>query len=224
MASITDHTPPVPTQAYLSRSSEPVEPRQQPQKLLLVLDLNGKLLARGPRQGRNTPIQNKPGVEALLQYLFKEHVVMVYSSAMERNVGLMVDQHTLFTQQQREQLVVRLDRSAMNLSDEDFKSNTQTYKNFNTVWTHQKVIAATPEGAGSWNMENTVVLDDSVTKMVEYPYNLIHVSEFEWKEVYSEEEVWREKALMQAVQAKLEKLKYCKSVTSQIKAWKDETE
>lgn len=79
------HLPaPAPDAPYLSLASIPPVPLQTPQRLLLVLDLNGTLIHR-PRRASN--YHPRPFLHEFLAYCLANHSLLVWSSAIPSNVS-----------------------------------------------------------------------------------------------------------------------------------------
>jgi hypothetical protein len=192
-----------------------------PQKLLVVLDLNGTLIARNP--DNREIMKARPGVDQLLSYLFSHHVVMVCTSATARSAQLMLK--NLLTKQQRQKLVTVRARETFHLSRAQFRAKTQIYKNLEAIWKDPLVKNATPEGAYAWSMRNTVLIDDSVLKATAQPYNLVEVPEFEWADATSgsDEATEREVAVMEDVMRKLDHLSVYDNAASIIRSWQEES-
>ena len=216
--------PPAPAVSalYLSRASARPQARPYPQKLLVVLDLNGALVAR--EKGSRQNMIKRPGVEALLDYLFKNHVVMVCTSATQHNAQYMVKK--LLTEKQHEQLVAIRSRESFGLTPEQYASKVQVYKRLEVIWRDSRVHKAIPAQAQPWSMANTVLIDDSILKAKAEPHNLIQVPEFEYTTIRGSQPtrhtiVLREQAIMKSVQEKLEVLKYQANVASLIRQWQE---
>lgn len=78
------HLPaPTPTSAYLSDAHATPNLLSSPQRLLLVLDLNGTLLCRSLASQNYTP---RPCLSNFLEYAFANHSLLVWSSAQPYNV------------------------------------------------------------------------------------------------------------------------------------------
>ncbi|KAL7316772.1 hypothetical protein PS15m_003220 [Mucor circinelloides] len=153
-----------PSEAYLQLSKESsVFTLQQPKKQLLILDLNGTLISRikiGNKSGKDYYV--RPHYQRFQDYIFKHFDVMVWSSARLPNVNRMCN---IFTKP----LKLVWCRSQLELTQQEFNSNTDTVKDLNIVWKHF---------SNEYNARNTIVLDDTPTKLAYQPYNLIHIRTF----------------------------------------------
>lgn len=87
---------------------------------------------------------------------------MVWSSATQNNVDKMCH---IFTKP----LKLVWSRNHFNLSARQFYSNVETVKDLEMVWTHF---------SGEFDASNTIIVDDSTSKLVRQPFNLIHVRTF----------------------------------------------
>ncbi|GAN08156.1 NLI interacting factor family phosphatase [Mucor ambiguus] len=158
-----------PSKAYLQLSTEEsVFPSQQPKKQLLILDLNGTLISRikcRARSGR--AFYARPHYQAFLDFIFKHFEVMVWSSARQQNVEKMCH---IFTKP----LKLVWSRNHLKLSQHQFDSNVDTIKDLDIVWEYF---------SNEYNATNTIVLDDSPSKLAHQPYNLIHIRTFNHEEI-----------------------------------------
>jgi hypothetical protein len=211
---------PAVTVQYASGSCLKPKRLPKPQKLLVILDLNGTLIARNPEN--REIMKARPGVSELLSYLFANHVVMVCTSATRRSANLML--LNLLTKQQWKQLVTIRARETFQLSKAEFHAKTQIFKNLAVIWKDPLVMKATPQGAHPWSLRNTVLIDDSVLKAAAQPHNLLEVPEFEWADAASgsDEVTKREVAVMQDVRRKLDHLSLYDNAASIIRTWQEE--
>ncbi|RPB16059.1 hypothetical protein P167DRAFT_596159 [Morchella conica CCBAS932] len=169
---------PVPTAEYLAlslqpaRLASPAPDREQ----LIILDLNGTLLARKCGRAKSGSINPtpRPGLRAFLGYIFRHFGVMVWSSARPDNVALMLK--ALFTPAERGMLLAEWGRDTLGLTRVEFNQKVQVYKRLDRVWEGQYCVAF--PGRGGWGQGNTLLLDDSPAKAVGQPYNHVEVSEF----------------------------------------------
>ncbi|KAH7333950.1 hypothetical protein B0J17DRAFT_674790 [Rhizoctonia solani] len=102
---------------------------------LLVLDLNGTLVLRSPRnyQGPRT-VMPRPFSKTFKEYLFRDgsHLdVMVWSSAQPHSVDSMLDS---FFGPDRSHLVGVWARDTLGLSSENYSQKVQTIKDLDTIW------------------------------------------------------------------------------------------
>lgn len=169
---------PRPSNEYLAQSN--INAKRIPEKLplLVILDLNGCLVAR-----KGSDIELRDDVKPFLQYLLHEHWVMIWSSATATSVQRMIDK--LFTTvEEQARLVAIWDRSHFDLTVEQYHSNPQVYKRLTRVWGSDYIQQTHPLAAvekrhrwAYWNFYNTVLIDDSFEKAAYEPYNHVRVPE-----------------------------------------------
>ena len=96
---------PQPTQEYLDLASQPPVDLPSPQKLLIVLDLNGTLMFRMKAKARMNSAKPllRPGIHKFMDYIFENFAVMVWTSARPENAEQMVA--ATFTKTQRAKLL-----------------------------------------------------------------------------------------------------------------------
>ncbi|GAB7353428.1 hypothetical protein MBLNU459_g3898t1 [Dothideomycetes sp. NU459] len=172
---------PSPTKSYLSRARAEPTLLQEPQRLLVILDLNGVLVHR--KKSRTGHVE-RPDLKVFLDYLFANHYVMVWSSGMPGNVTAICDK--IFTPKQRKALVGVWGRDTLRLPTSLFREKVQVYKQLAWVWQDQAVKAKVlsselpidAEHMPGFNQGNTVLIDDSAEKAASEPHNLIEVDEF----------------------------------------------
>ena len=175
------HPPtPMPTDSYLLQSS--TAPKQLlrtiPQKLLIILDLNGVLLFRSSKKNPKT-FTPREHLKEFLDYLFANHKVMIWSSARPQNVAAMCE--GIFTEEQRADLVAEWARDKLRLTTGQYDNKVQVYKQLSWVWEDssvQRKAASWRSRQGKWDQNNTVLVDDTALKAAAEPYNLIEVPEF----------------------------------------------
>lgn len=214
---------PVVSRVYLAQALCLPQTLAQPQRLLVVLDLNGTLLAREKGVPQHM-IKKRPGVEPLLEYLFSNHVVMVCTSATGHNAKDMVKK--LLTEEQQNKLVAIRPRHTFGLTQQQYATKVQIYKNLEDIWKDPAVVNAIPTGAEPWSMANSVLVDDTILKAKAQPHNLIQVPEFEYTTIQEGKKTKaklkaREEAIMKSVREKLEVLKYQTNVASLIRQWQE---
>ncbi|RMZ88610.1 hypothetical protein DV736_g4170, partial [Chaetothyriales sp. CBS 134916] len=206
---------PSPSQSYLKHTNKQPERLAHPRKLLVLVDLNGTLLYR-PRVNKAGQCRRehilRPGARELISYLFDNHAVMVYTSAMRRNAVPCVDallKH--LAPAQRSQLIGIHPREQLGLSHAQLNAKVQVYKPLEPVWGLRTVQAsAKKHGCRSWDVTNTVLLDDSVEKARANPHSLLQVPEFKLADGVKQataDTVKAETAIMQRLQARLEELR-----------------
>jgi len=167
---------PTPTSEYLSTASLPCKPLLEPQRLLLVLDLNGTLLFRHRAASSYRP---RASLEPFLKYCFTHHSVLIWSSATPTNVTGVCAQ--LFTPPQRRQLLGEWARDTLDLNSEEYCSKVQVYKRLDRIWEGKALRDSHPDFASKgtrWSQANTLLVDDSPTKAQAQPYNLVEIPEF----------------------------------------------
>lgn len=215
-------SPPAPTASaeYKKNSQLPPALRQVPQKLLVILDLNGTLLVR-PKKNHPTRFIMRPGVTRLLDYLFKHHVVMVYSSARPVNTTAMVQK--LIRPAQRIQMAGVWARDKLDLTKDQYNAKVQVYKKLQKIWADNSVQARAEPGR-KWDQSNTVLVDDSQLKALAQPHNLLQVPEFENdapKRGGPALRDWQlhQQEIVKSVEQKLEELKWQVDVSRLIRHW-----
>ena len=167
--------PPQPTSLYLERASPEPQRLATPQRLLLVLDLNGTLLFRN----RSTQgIKPRSELQPFLAYCFKHHDVMIWSSARPPNVRSVCKR--IFTPEQLDKLVAIWARDTLELSPSDYKDKVQVYKRLDRVWDDQDIQCKHPlyDTGGGWDQSNTLLIDDSALKASAQPWNHIKIPEY----------------------------------------------
>jgi len=194
-----------------------------PQKLLVVLDLNGTMLVR-PRKSEPTKFKTRPGLVPFLDYLFTHHVVMVYTSTKPWNAEAMLDR--LIHPTHRPKLVAVWARDKLGLTKEQYDNKVQVYKNLEMIWSDASIQAAASPGC-QWGQGNTVLVDDSQVKALAQPHNLLQVAEFRNDAPGQGGQAFRqwqraEEEILNSLQAKLEKLKWQVDVSRQIRKWQIE--
>ncbi|KAF1827419.1 uncharacterized protein K489DRAFT_292586, partial [Dissoconium aciculare CBS 342.82] len=169
---------PTPSKLYLEKAHEaPTKSQSENPALLVILDLNGTLLYR-PQKGGSNAI-HRSGMKRFINYLCKEHYVMVWSSAQPENVKNMCKK--LFTKDQKQNVIAIWNRHNFGLKREHLHKKVQVYKELWKVW-KEPSMARSKNTKGSWDQTNTVLLDDSREKAASEPFNLIEVDSFEGTE------------------------------------------
>lgn len=167
---------PTSTSQYLSTASLPCKPLLEPQRLLLVLDLNGTLLFRHRAASSYRP---RASLEPFLNYCLTHHSVLIWSSATTTNVTGVCAR--LFTPPQRQQLLGEWARDTLDLTKEEYCSKVQVYKRLDRIWEGMALRDSHPDFAAKgtrWSQANTLLVDDSPTKAQAQPYNLVEIPEF----------------------------------------------
>ncbi|KAK4941654.1 hypothetical protein LTR66_014779 [Elasticomyces elasticus] len=213
-------TPPSATELYKAQAQLPPQVRDQPQKLLVILDLNGTLLYRS--KSNTTTFHMRPGVGLFLEYLFKNHVVMVYTSAVPQNCGLMVDK--FLHPHMRKKLAAVWARDRLDLTKAQYSGKVQVYKKLSKVWADASIQAKALQGE-RWSQANTVLIDDSQLKGLSEPHNLVQVPEYTKhdapKSPQDKEKTTIQLQIMKQLEMKLEELKWQVDVTTLIRAWQN---
>ncbi|CEG70467.1 hypothetical protein RMATCC62417_06360 [Rhizopus microsporus] len=150
-----------PSQHYLEIAKQASITLKEPRKQLLILDLNGTLVSRVKGGGS---MFVRPFSDQFFDYIFDHFTVMVWSSAQPHSVNFMC---RMFGSH-RSKLALIWDRTSFGLSIEEYSRKTATIKDLNKVWQRLEEFDAT----------NTILLDDSSSKTVLQPFNVIHPTEF----------------------------------------------
>jgi hypothetical protein len=216
--------PPAPkaSEVYLAQARLSPVRRSTPKKCLVILDLNGTCIAR-PDALKPTVFKIRPGIRKLFDYLFKHHVVMIFTSMRHKNATAIVGK--LFTPHQRQRLAGFWARDKLGLTTEQLAVKTQTYKNLDPVWLDEAIQSTYPkdEGGWGWDQSNTVLIDDSHLKAVSHPHNLLLVPEFSKEDAANlkRNRVVKktEGAILQSLIVMLEELKYQTDVSRLILQW-----
>ena len=182
--------PPAPTESYLARATTPPVRLQTPQRLLIILDLNGTLLYRGNKGG--TGYTPRADLANFLAYCLKHHSLMIWSSATPRNVKELCSK--IFRPEERTNLVAEWGRDKLGLSAREYGEKVQVYKRLSKVWEDEAIQKWCPSytefegtiwGPGYrewretvWGQHNTLLVDDSAEKARSEPWNLVRVPEF----------------------------------------------
>lgn len=206
---------PSPTKLYLAQARLPVLHSEIPQRLLVVLDLNGTLLIRKNRknsQGFNV----RPGAQALLRYVIDHHVPMIYSSACPENVRAMVN--NLLVPVDRKALAAVWGRDKLDLSSAQFSRKVQVYKKLQKIWNDKDIQALSCEQQ-PWGQHNTVLVDDDHQKAATQPHNLVHIPSYIKSQSLGDAERKQESEVIWEVKARLEELKWSRDVSRHIFRW-----
>ncbi len=166
---------PKPEKAYLALASRRANCLQHPQRLLLVLDLNGTLLYRKVGSSSYIP---RPLLPQFLSYCLSNHRVLVWSSATPFNVSAICAH--LFTPEQRKNLLGQWARDTFGLTPAQYAQKTQVYKRLDRIWANETLQHTHHwfDVGGRWGQHNTLLLDDSVLKASAQPHNLVQMPEF----------------------------------------------
>ncbi|KAF2145945.1 uncharacterized protein K452DRAFT_242363 [Aplosporella prunicola CBS 121167] len=171
---------PDPSPQYLEQVASAPSLRTTPERLLVVIDLNGTLVHR-PNRKDSSKVVCRPYAKAFLRYLLANHRVMAWSSARPENVAKMCAQ--LFTREQRSQLAAEWGRDRLGLTPAQYNEKVQVYKRLEQVWGAAAQFAWHDNHAAGerYAQHNTLLLDDSALKAASEPFNLVQVEEFEAK-------------------------------------------
>lgn len=209
------------TAAYRAQAQQEPARLSDPRKLLVVLDLNGTLLYR-TKAGCNKKMHVRPGVTPLVDYLFTNHVVMVYTSAMPTSAAQMVSQ--FLHPKYRNQLAAVWARDKLDLTKEQFENKVQVYKKLDKIWDDETVQKTA--GAGNrWDQSNTILVDDSKLKALAQPHNLLQVPEYTANDDPAKAQGKRkqnhkiQQDILKQLEMKLEELKYQENVSKLIRRW-----
>ena len=166
---------PKPETTYLTLASRSASRLKHPQRLLLVLDLNGTLLYRKVGSSNYTP---RPFLPQFLSYCLSNHSVLIWSSATPRNVSEICAR--LFTPEQRNVLVGEWARDTFDLTAAQYAEKIQVYKGLDRIWASEELQRTHhwSDVGGKWDQHNTLLLDDSVLKAIAQPHNLVQMPEF----------------------------------------------
>lgn len=172
---------PIPTTAYLAQANGIPTGLPHPQKLLVILDLNGVLIYRGRGRTSFTP---RPNLQPFLAFLFANHHVMVWSSCKQQRVDEI--RTRLFSLDQQIRLVAAWGRETLRLG-EHARDDVQVYKQLQWVWEavndHNTLcdhgtFAITGCGPLGWDQTNTVLIEDDAVKGAAQPFNTLLVDEY----------------------------------------------
>ncbi|KAK6437013.1 hypothetical protein LTR95_006788 [Oleoguttula sp. CCFEE 5521] len=175
---------------YDAKASMPADYTGHPVPLLIVLDLNGTLLSRHPKNRQHVKL--RPHLNKFLEYLFTRHKVVIWSSATPESVTAMLGK-IFFPEGDAVQsransddlmewyncIVAMWNRKHLDLGD-FYWQNPQVYKQLSRLWADPN-IQSTCSG-GQWDQFNTLLIDDSLEKAASEPHNLVQIKEMVWKE------------------------------------------
>ncbi|KAK6349703.1 hypothetical protein TWF696_005982 [Orbilia brochopaga] len=168
---------PPPSLEYLQLASEPSALVENPAKrrLLIILDLNGTLFYRNRlRNGlkdKYTPVA-RPGLSSFFEYIFREHYVVFFSSAMQATVLHLLQ--SILKPEYRSKVTRIFTREDMGIPEEYYHHKVSTFKRLTMVWRSLKLHHHTWD----FSQRDTVLLDDSPDKAATEPHNHIEVPEY----------------------------------------------
>ncbi|KAI8636104.1 HAD-like domain-containing protein, partial [Parasitella parasitica] len=154
-----------PSKEYLRISQEPSHISCEPRKQLLILDLNGTLISRLKGNGRGYYV--RPHYKQFLEFVFNHFTVMVWSSARQQSVQMMCK---IFQQP----LELVWNRDHFELEPDQYYRNTETVKDLTKAWHHF---------SNRHDAKDTIMLDDTISKLIYQPYNLIHIKTFDSNDI-----------------------------------------
>ncbi|KAF9109087.1 hypothetical protein BGX27_008014 [Mortierella sp. AM989] len=163
-------------------SKEPVR-LEKPQKLLVILDLNGTLFYRSADKKRKA--YERPYLSVFLKFLFENCRVMIWSSARPASVERMLK--TGFSNR-----IPELDRvwsrTHFKLHQIDYNRKVLTLKDLEFVWeaieierqnaTAKELMVGNKYGV-HYDQTNTVLIDDSIHKSQLQPFNRIVLTDYD---------------------------------------------
>ncbi|KAG0332605.1 hypothetical protein BG000_009876 [Podila horticola] len=170
------------TPSYLTIANQEPVTLTSPQKLLVVLDLNGTLFHRAKNNIRT--VTTRPHLDDFLDFLFKNCRVMVWSSAQPVNVNKMLN-HGFGD---RIPLLDRVwARDMFRLPDHDYVRKVLTVKDLEFVWEgieEERKVASKEDLAQEklamvYDQTNTLLIDDSTAKIQLQPHNGLALREFD---------------------------------------------
>ncbi|KAF9908017.1 hypothetical protein BX616_000262 [Lobosporangium transversale] len=173
------------TPSYLVKAMEDPVTLTSPQKILVILDLNGTLFYRNKQR----TVTSRPYLAEFLDFLFKHCRVMVWSSAQPHSVKAMLS----FGFGNRVSKLDRIwTRKDFRLPDIDYSRKVLTVKDLEFVWDgieREKAHVATLVNATDsskdgkflvdFDQTNTVLIDDSKDKVQLQPHNGIALRDFD---------------------------------------------
>ncbi|KAF9999733.1 hypothetical protein BGZ65_004961 [Modicella reniformis] len=171
------------TPSYLIKAREEPITMITPQKLLVILDLNGTLFYRARR---NRAVTSRPYLTQFLDFLFNHCRVMVWSSARPHSVENMLSSGFGARVSKLDRI---WNREHFQLPENDYIRNVLTIKDLEFVWddiARDKSDTVHASGGGNSNEEsiefdqtNTILIDDSTAKIQLQPYNGVALRDFD---------------------------------------------
>ncbi|KAF8924714.1 hypothetical protein BGZ58_001515 [Dissophora ornata] len=167
----------------MEKAQEKPETLAVPQKLLVILDLNGTLFYRAKRNNR--AVTSRPYLTPFLDFLFGHCQVMVWSSSQPHSVDAML---SFGFGPQQSKLDRVWTRKHFRLPQVDYDRKVLTIKDLEFVWEgieQEKTasIGGHVEPSSSAHVEfdqtNTVLIDDSTAKIQLQPYNGLALKDFD---------------------------------------------
>lgn len=214
---------PVATLAYNTMAQKAPVRLTEPRKLLVILDLNGTLLYRVRSAGS---VHLRPGIAPFIDYIFENHIVMIYTSATPEKAELMVN--SFLHPSHRKKLAGFWARDKLELTALQYRNKVQVYKKLDKIW-NDPTIQKSAESGTQWDQSNTILIDDSRLKALSQPFNLLQVSEYTsvadprkagkvgttaYKSAYQ-----TQLDVMKNLENKIEELRYQQDVSRLIRQW-----
>jgi len=212
--------------SYLAAANQEPVALETPQKLLVILDLNGTLFYR--TKGSNRSVTSRPYLSTFLDFLFEHCTVMVWSSAQPHSVEAMLGCGF----GNRVPKLARIwTREHFRLPRVDYTRKVLTIKDLEFVWegieAEEQLLAAKQAGSkkeGStavikYDQTNTVLIDDSKDKSQLQPHNGLALTDFDHDlaRAGTDDELLK-------VKSYLERLIYQKNVSAYMRADPFDTE
>ncbi|KAG0253984.1 hypothetical protein BG011_006030 [Mortierella polycephala] len=166
------------TPSYMRIASQEPVTLKTPQKLLVILDLNGTLFYRSKNNKSN--VTARPHLTPFLDFLFANCRVMVWSSAQPHSVKTMLS----FGFGDRISKLDRVwSREHFHLPPSDYSKKVLTIKDLEFVWDeikNENRAAGDPEMYEfEFDQTNTVLIDDSAAKVQLQPHNGLALQDFD---------------------------------------------
>ncbi|KAF9182891.1 hypothetical protein BGZ51_004367 [Haplosporangium sp. Z 767] len=166
------------TPSYMTIASQEPVTLEAPQKLLVILDLNGTLFYRAKNNKLN--VTARPHLAPFLDFLFANCRVMVWSSAQPHSVEAMLS----FGFGDRVSKLDRVwSREHFRLPRSDYTKKVLTIKDLEFVWEgiekEKKFAKDTEKYAVEFDQTNTVLIDDSTAKIQLQPHNGLALRDFD---------------------------------------------
>ena len=223
---VVQPTKPMATTEYMNSAMQIPVTFPTARKLLIILDLNGTLLLRTGHNRQTIFI--RPYTTSFIDYIFSNHTVMVYTSAVTQSAKYMLQ--TLLDPHHREQLAAVWTREKLDLTHEQYRNKVQVYKKLDQVWADKR-IQASAESGYPWDQSNTILIDDSHLKAAAQPFNLLQIEEYTMADVPSSlsgtaertNAFEKQRHIIQKIWNKLEVLKYQQDVSRLICSWHHQT-
>lgn len=113
-------------------------------------------------------------------------------------------------------------RDKLDLTKLQYDNKVQVYKKLQKIWA-DKTIQTKSEPGRRWDQSNTILVDDSQSKALAQPHNLLQVPEFEDNAPHQKAALqkWRleQEEIVKSLEQKLEELKWQVDVSRLIREW-----